>query len=69
MLAGIEQVRPGFAASVLGLGRRQLAELAANGVRASSLDAATKQALVADINAVALDGAGWSREGTVPAGS
>ena len=41
------------AASVLGLGRPQLARLAANGVRASFLDSAAKQALLAEINAVA----------------
>jgi aminodeoxyfutalosine deaminase len=40
------------AASVLGLGRAQLAGLAANGVRASFLDAGTKQALLAEIEAV-----------------
>jgi len=38
---------------VLGLGRPQLAGLAANGVRASFLDSAAKQALLAEINAVA----------------
>ena len=37
------------AASVLGLNRAQLAELAANGVRASFLDSGTKQALLAEI--------------------
>jgi len=41
------------AASALGLDRSQLARLAANGVRASFLDAGTKQALLAEINAVA----------------
>ncbi|HEX5293687.1 MAG TPA: hypothetical protein VFX25_32845 [Streptosporangiaceae bacterium] len=41
------------AASVLGLSRAQLAGLAANGVRASFLDAAAKQALLAEIDAVA----------------
>ena len=41
------------AASVLGLSRAQLAELAANGVRASFLDAGAKQALLAEIEAVA----------------
>jgi aminodeoxyfutalosine deaminase len=40
------------AASVLGLSRAQLAGLAANGVRASFLDAAAKQALLAEIDAV-----------------
>ena len=41
------------AASVLGLSRAQLAELAANGVRASFLDSGAKQALLAEIDAVA----------------
>jgi aminodeoxyfutalosine deaminase len=41
------------AASVLGLRRDQLAGLAANGVRASFLDAGTKQALLAEIEAAA----------------
>ena len=41
------------AASVLGLSRDQLADLARNGVRASFLDAAAKQALLAEIDAVA----------------
>jgi adenosine deaminase len=41
------------AASVLGLGRDQLAGLAANGVRASFLDTGAKQALLAEIAAVA----------------
>jgi aminodeoxyfutalosine deaminase len=41
------------AASELGLTREQLAALAANGVRASFLDAGTKQALLAEIDAVA----------------
>jgi adenosine deaminase len=40
------------AASALGLSRSQLAGLAANGVRASFLDDATKRALVAEIEAV-----------------
>jgi len=44
------------AASALGLGRSQLAALAANGVRASFLDSAAKQALVQEIEAVAADG-------------
>ena len=43
------------AASVLGLSRAQLAGLAANGVRASFLDAGAKQALLAEIDAVATD--------------
>src|SRR6516162_10715991 len=41
------------AASVLGLSRAQLAELAANGVRASFLEPDAKQALLAEIDAVA----------------
>jgi aminodeoxyfutalosine deaminase len=41
------------AASVLGLSRSELAGLAANGVRASFLDAGAKQALLAEIEAVA----------------
>jgi aminodeoxyfutalosine deaminase len=45
------------AASVLGLSRAQLAGLAANGVRASFLDAAAKQALLAEIDAVAMEAA------------
>ena len=40
------------AASVLGLGRDQLAGLAANGVRASFLEDGVKQALLAEIEAV-----------------
>jgi aminodeoxyfutalosine deaminase len=40
------------AASVLGLSRGQLADLARNGVRASFLDAAAKQALLGEIDAV-----------------
>jgi aminodeoxyfutalosine deaminase len=39
------------AASAFGLGREQLAALAANGVRASFLDDATKRALVEEIYA------------------
>jgi len=54
------------AASVLGLRRDQLAGLAANGVRASFLDSASKRALVAEIEAVAAD-AGPATEGTVSA--
>jgi aminodeoxyfutalosine deaminase len=46
------------AASVLGLSRTQLAGLAANGVRASFLDAAARQALLAEIDAVAAGAAG-----------
>jgi aminodeoxyfutalosine deaminase len=38
---------------VLGLSRAQLAELAANGVRASFLDSGAKQALLSEIDAVA----------------
>jgi aminodeoxyfutalosine deaminase len=45
------------AAAAFGLGRAQLAELAANGVRASFLDFAAKQALLAEISAVAAGGA------------
>lgn len=41
------------AASALGLSRSRLASLAANGVRASFLDDATKQALIKEIDAVA----------------
>ena len=41
------------AASVLGLSRAQLAELATDGVRASFLDSGTKQALLAEIYAAA----------------
>jgi len=41
------------AASVLGLSRDQLADLARNGVRASFLDAAAKQALLGEIDEVA----------------
>ena len=41
------------AASVLGLSRSELAGLAANGVRASFLDSGAKQALLAEIGAVA----------------
>jgi adenosine deaminase len=41
------------AASVLGLSRSELAGLAANGVRASFLDSGAKQALLAEIDAVA----------------
>jgi adenosine deaminase len=41
------------AASVLGLTREQLAGLAANAVRASFLDDAAKQALIAEIESVA----------------
>ena len=43
------------AAAVLGLDRSQLAGLAANGVRASFLDSGAKQALLAEIAAVAAD--------------
>jgi adenosine deaminase len=61
------------AASVLGLSRAQLAGLAANGVRASFLDAAAKQALLAEIDAVAMDagaaGGGSAAEAGSPAGS
>src|SRR6266566_4071938 len=50
------------AASVLGLSRAQLAGLAANGVRASFLDSGAKQALLAEIDAVAA-GAGAAGAG------
>jgi adenosine deaminase len=58
-------------ASVLGLSRAQLAGLAANGVRASFLDAAAKQALLAEIDAVAAGaaGAGAVAESGSPAGA
>jgi aminodeoxyfutalosine deaminase len=58
------------AASVLGLSRAQLAGLAANGVRASFLDAAAKQALLAEIDAVAagVAGAVSAAEAGSPAG-
>ena len=46
------------AATVLGLGAARLAELAANGVRASFLDSGAKQALLAEISAMAAGGAG-----------
>jgi len=46
------------AATVLGLGAARLAELAANGVRASFLDSGAKQALLAEISGVAAGGAG-----------
>src|SRR5438445_2276304 len=51
------------AASVLGLSRAQLAGLAANGVRASFLDSDPKQALLAEIDAVAA-GAGAAGAGS-----
>jgi aminodeoxyfutalosine deaminase len=55
------------AASVLGLGREQLAGLAANAARASFLDGAAKRALLAEISAVLDDGqpepAGWHGPG------
>jgi aminodeoxyfutalosine deaminase len=51
------------AASVLGLSRAQLAELAANGVRASFLDSGAKQALLAEIDAVAAGAAGYGLSG------
>src|SRR5204862_5271182 len=59
------------AASVLGLSRAQLAGLAANGVRASFLDAAAKQSLLAEIDAVAAGaaGAGSVAEAGSPAGA
>jgi aminodeoxyfutalosine deaminase len=43
------------AASVLGLGRGQLADLARNGVRASFLDGAAKQALLDEIDTVSAE--------------
>jgi aminodeoxyfutalosine deaminase len=52
------------AASELGLTRAQLAGLAANGVRASFLDAGAKQALLAEIDAV---GSGAEGAPAVPA--
>lgn len=53
------------AASVLGLTRAQLAGLAANGVRASFLGAGAKEALLAEIEAVAADPDGTvNSEGT-----
>jgi aminodeoxyfutalosine deaminase len=52
------------AASALGLGRPQLAALAANGVRASFLDDATKRALVEEIYSVAS-----AADQTLPEGS
>ena len=51
------------AAAVFGLSRAQLADLAANGVRASFLDAGAKQALLAEIEAVASDTVASSRLG------
>ena len=52
------------AASVLGLSRSELAGLAANGVRASFLDSGAKQALLAEIDAVAAGvGTGAPTEG------
>jgi aminodeoxyfutalosine deaminase len=49
---------------VLGLSRAGLAELAANGVRASFLDPDARQALLAEIDAVAGgSGAGCGAEG------
>ena len=49
------------AASVLGLSRSELAGLAANGVRASFLDSGAKQALLAEIDAVASRRVGGER--------
>jgi aminodeoxyfutalosine deaminase len=61
------------AASVLGLSRSELAGLAANGVRASFLDSAAKQALLAEIDAVASGVGTGARAGAgadgAPAGS
>jgi len=50
------------AASVLGLSRAQLADLAANGVRASFLEPGAKQALLAEISAVAAGDGGYPAE-------
>jgi adenosine deaminase len=55
------------AASVLGLGRSELAGLAANGVRASFLDPGAKQALLAEIDAVAAAPGSGSAAGGVSA--
>jgi aminodeoxyfutalosine deaminase len=57
------------AAAELGLTRAQLAGLAANGVRASFLDAGTKQALLAEIDAVASGAASAEGAPAVPAAS
>jgi aminodeoxyfutalosine deaminase len=46
------------AATVLGLSRTQLADLAANGARASFLEPAAKRALLAEISTVADDSGG-----------
>ncbi len=54
------------AASVLGLSRDQLAGLARNGVRASFLDAAAKQALLDEIDQVAVAAAGGEEHHTRP---
>jgi aminodeoxyfutalosine deaminase len=48
------------AASVLGLSRTQLADLAANGVRASFLDSGAKQPLLAEIAEIVAGGQGGS---------
>ena len=50
---------------MLGLDREQLAALAANGVRASFLDSAAKQALVAEIEAVASGDGQLPHEGVI----
>ena len=55
---------------MLGLGRSQLADLAANGVRAWFLNDGAKRALLAEISAVAVGDRGpLAREGSVPAGA
>ena len=48
------------AAAALGLSRAQLAGLAANGMRASFLEAGAKQALLAEISAVAAGDGGFA---------
>src|SRR6266516_3713036 len=54
------------AATVLGLSRSDLAGLAANGVRASFLDSGAKQALLAEIDAVAGAAGAGSSTDSVP---
>ena len=56
------------AASVLGLSRAGLAELAANGVRASFLDPDAKQALLAEIDSVAAGSGSGSGSGSAAGG-
>jgi adenosine deaminase len=55
------------AASVLELSRAGLAELAANGVRASFLDPDAKQALLAEIDVVATGSGSGSAAGGISA--